>query len=154
MQKSYHAITQGRIPNSRVAILQAQWHSEHTDKMVKACRDLLLEAGCTELGHHIVPGSYELPLAAKRLAKLGRYDAIVIFGAIVKGDTDHYQIILDTCIRELGRVMYDYEVPIVMELMPVKRIEDLVARTEGSHNKGLEAAHAAIEIINWHRNLK
>lgn len=121
--------------------------------MVLVCEDILKNAGCSEVALYQVPGSYELPLAAKKLAKLGRFDALVVFGAIVKGDTDHYQVILDTCIRELGRVMYDFEIPIIMELLPVHRIEDLIARSEGPHNKGIEAGQAAVETVAWHRSL-
>jgi 6,7-dimethyl-8-ribityllumazine synthase len=154
MKKTYETKAEISIPNSRIAILQGRWHEEHTDLMADACVKLLSEAGCEKIDRFKVPGCYEIPLAAKKLAKLERYDAIVTFGAIVKGDTDHYQVLLDTCIRELGRVMYDFEIPIIMEVLPVFKLEDLIARTKGENNKGLEAGHAAIEAIVWHRDLE
>jgi len=153
MKKAYETKTKFDISGSHVAILQGRWHEEHIDKMADTCNDLLTAAGCEAVDRFKVPGSYEIPLAAKKLAKLDRYDAIVTFGAIVKGDTDHYQVLLDTCIRELGRVMYEFEIPIIMEVLPVFKLEDLIARTKGDHNKGLEAGHAAIEAIAWHRDL-
>ncbi len=146
------------LKGSRVAIVQARWHAEHTDRMVIACTDMLVQTGCVKVSLFQVPGCYELPLAVKRLAKGAgsaqserAYDAIVTFGAIVKGETDHYQVILDTCIREIGRAMYELEVPIIMEIMPVHQLEDLIARSKGSSNKGIEAAMATVESILWHR---
>jgi 6,7-dimethyl-8-ribityllumazine synthase len=153
MQKEYNALEIQSVPGARVAILQARWHHEHTSKMVEACEGLLKKAGCAAVELFQVPGSYELPLAAKRLAQKKQYDAIVVFGAVIKGDTDHYQVILDTCIRELGRVMYEYEVPVIMELLPVYSLKDLIARSEGKNNKGIEAAQAAAEIIQFYRTL-
>ncbi|MCB0352476.1 MAG: 6,7-dimethyl-8-ribityllumazine synthase [Bdellovibrionales bacterium] len=152
MKKSYTEEV-GKIPKAKIAVLQAQWHSEHTDKIVEKYIELLQEAEAKAIDIHRVPGSYELPFAAKQLARLERYDAIAVFGAIVKGETDHYQVILETCIRELGKVMYDFEVPIIMELLPVHRVEDLIARCTGEHNKGIEAAQATVEIIQWRRSL-
>ena len=153
MKKAYNTSKTSQIPGARVAILQAKWHNEHTDKMVEACSRILKAAKCAVIEKHVVPGSYELPLAAKRLAKMKVYDAIVIFGAVVKGETDHYEVILQTCIRELGRVMYDFEIPIIMELMPVHDLKHLIARSTGKHNKGIEAAQATIDIIRWTQDI-
>lgn len=153
MQKTYDKTKVVSINGARIAIVQAKWHSEHTDKMIAVCMELLEKAGCAAIEVHQVPGSYEIPLAAKLLAKQKKYDAIAVFGALVKGDTDHYHVILETCIRELGKVMYDYEIPIIMELLPVHKLEHLIARTQGDQNKGIEAAQATIDIISWRRTL-
>lgn len=153
MQKDYDSTEINPAPGARVAIVQAAWHREHTDRMIEACSVLLERAGAS-VEQHLVPGSYELPLATKLLAKSGQFEAIVVIGAVIKGETDHYQVIVDTCTRELGRVMYDFELPIIMELMPVHNIEHLIARSSGSSNKGIEAAKAAIEMINWKRGLE
>ncbi|MCB0346186.1 MAG: 6,7-dimethyl-8-ribityllumazine synthase [Bdellovibrionales bacterium] len=152
MQKEYDTKDVGQVPGANIAILQAAWHSEHTDRMVSACREIL-ESAQAVVNHQVVPGSYELPLAAKLLAKTSQFEAIVVFGAVVRGETDHYKVIVDTCIREFGRIMYDFEVPIIMELMPVHDIQHLIARSTGRNNKGIEAAQAAIEMISWKRQL-
>ena len=102
-----------------------------------------------EIAHFLVPGCYEIPLAAKKLATTRRYDALVIFGVIIRGETDHYQVILDTCIRELGKVMYDFEIPIINEILPADSIELVKARSKGKCNKGREAAAALIEMLNF-----
>lgn len=148
MKKSYSADYVARVPaNQRVAIVQSRWHSEHTDRMVHACADILLQCGVAEVVPVKVPGCYEIPLITKRLAQSGRFAAIVVFGAIVRGDTDHYRLILDTCIRELGKVMYDFEIPIINEILPVHTVEHLIERSTGDGNKGIEAAHAAVEML-------
>ena len=135
-------------PKTRVAILQAQWHHEHTDRMCSACTEVLRGAGLERIDHFSIPGSYELPLAAKWAAKSGKYGAIIVFGALVKGETDHYKVILDTCIRELGKVMYDYEIPLIMELLPVHNVQQLIERSSGAANKGIEAGQVAVKMLN------
>lgn len=152
MQKAYNKSTVKSVPGARVAIVQAKWHSEHTDRIVKVCSEMLTAAGCTT-EKFLVPGSYELPLATKKLAQSGRFAAIIVVGAIIKGDTDHFEVIVETCTRELGRVMYDFEVPIIMELLPVHSLAQLIARTSGEHNKGIEAANAALEIMSFYYQL-
>jgi 6,7-dimethyl-8-ribityllumazine synthase len=153
MKKSYDASKILPIPGARVAIVQAAWHKEHTNRMVEVATEMLDAAKCTTIDLYEVPGSYEIPLVAKKLAKGGKYDAIIVYGIIVKGDTDHYEVILQTVIRELGKVMYDYEVPIIMEIMPVHRVEDAIARTQGEHNKGIEAAQATIDLLTLNRKM-
>lgn len=140
-----------QIPGSKICILQALWFHEHSDRLVEASREILNQAGCATIDLVQVPGSYEIPLTAKLLAKEQRYDAIIVYGIILKGETDHYEVILQTCIRELGRVMYEFEVPIIMEILPVHSEEQITARTSGAHNKGIEAALAVIDIITLYR---
>lgn len=152
MKKTYDASDIKQIDGARIAIVQSTWHKEHLDKMSSACKSLLEESGAT-VDIFEVPGCYEIPLSAKLLAKRKQYDAIAVFGIIVKGDTDHYEIILQTCIRELGKVMYDYEIPIIMEILPVKDINHAIERSTGDNNKGIEAAQAAVNIIRLHREI-
>lgn len=143
------------VQGAKVAILQSAWHQEHTNRMVEACAEILCSRAQIEVSLFKVSGCYELPLAAKRLLQPSSgsspFQALITFGAIVKGDTDHYQVILDTCIRELGRVMLDSSTPIIMEVLPVHKLEDLIARSTGKANKGIEAAIATIQTIAWHR---
>ncbi len=153
MKKSYDASKVTTIAGARIAIVQAGWHKDHTDRMVAAFKEVMADAQCTDIDVFMVPGSYEIPLTAKKIAKTKRYDAIVVYGIIVKGETDHYEVILQTCIREIGKVMYDFEVPIIMEILPVHKIEHAIARTQGDSNKGIEAALAAIDLISLYRKL-
>lgn len=154
MQQTQSTTGIPQVEGARIAILQARWYSEHTDLMVKHAKETLGKAGVAEgdVDVHVVPGSYELPLAAKRLAEQGKYDAVIVIGAIIKGQTYHFEMIVDTCTDLLGRVMYDYDLPILMEVLAVMTKEQLVARSsDDEHNKGIEAAVAAAEIIAWRR---
>ena len=154
MKKSYDRTKITQVPGAKIAIVQASWHKEHTDRMIEAAREILEAAGCATVDVFVVPGSYEIPLTAKKIAKTNKYEAIFVFGVILKGETDHYDVIVQTCIREIGRVMYEYEVPVIMEILPVKDIEHVIARTKGDNNKGIEAAQAAIELIALYRKLE
>ena len=154
MKKAYDASKILPITGAKVAIVQAAWHKEHTDRMVDVSKEILLAANCAAVDVYQVPGTYEIPLTAKKLAKAKKYDAIIVYGIVVKGDTDHYEVIVQTVIRELGKVMYDFEVPIIMEVLPVHKLEQAVARSKDENNKGIEAAQAAIDIITLYRKME
>ena len=154
MQQTYSQADVPNIEGARVAILQAKWYAEHTDTLVVHATRVLVDAGVESdaIDHHVVPGSYELPLAAKRLAEMQCYDAVIVIGAIIKGQTYHFEMIVDTCTDLLGKVMYDYDLPILMEVLAVMNEEQLIARaSDNDQNKGIEAAMAAAEIIAWRR---
>ena len=153
MKTTYDASKIKEINGARIAIVQASWHKEHLEKMTGICSEILRKAGA-EVEIFVVPGTYEIPLAAKLLARQQRYDAIAVFGIIHKGQTDHYEIILQTVIRELGKVMYDFEVPIIMEILPVHNIQHAIDRASGKGNKGIEAAQAAIDIIRVRKEIE
>lgn len=153
MKITYDASKISPIPGARAAIVQASWHKELTDRMVAATKEILEAAQCNKIDVFVVPGSYEIPLTAKKIAKTGKYDVIFVYGIILKGETDHYDVIVQTCIRELGKVMYDFEVPVIMEILPVHDIEHALVRTQGEGNKGIEAALAAIDLITLYRQI-
>lgn len=154
MKKAYDTTQTQTISGARIAIVQASWHKDHTDRMVEASNRILTDAQCADIDVFVVPGCYEIPLTAKKLAKLGKYDAIIVYGIIVKGETDHYDVILQTCIRELGKVMHELETPIIMEILPVHDIKFAIDRTQGEHNKGIEAAQAAVKLIALYREIE
>ncbi len=151
MQHHYSTKNLPKIEGAMVAILQAKWHREQTDLMVEKCQEILTSVGAlSEV--HILPGSLELPLAADRLAKSKKYDAMVCFGVIMKGETFHFELILNMIEQGFVRVMHDNDLPILVEVLPVTSMEQVVARTgDNDNNKGIEAALAAIEIIKWRR---
>jgi len=146
------------IPGARIVILQSKWYRSHIDKMVAKCIKVLKGTGCLPIERHIVPGCLELPLAAQTLlrnASAGKhFDAVICFGAIMKGETYHFDVIKDECIRGLGQVMLKEGTPIIVEVIPVLNIEQLIARSKNDgFNKGIEAALATAEIIAWRRKV-
>jgi 6,7-dimethyl-8-ribityllumazine synthase len=156
MQHSYASQKIPTIAGANIAILQSKWHKEHTDVMLRKCVELLKSAGAKEPEVHVLPGALELPLAAQRLLRTRKkYDALIAIGAIIKGDTFHFEMVMNMCMDGLNRVMLAEDVPIIVEVLPVSSLDQLLARCgDNDQNKGLEAAIAAAEIICWRNSIR
>lgn len=141
----------------RIAILRSKWYPEMVNSMSDTCEAILRERGFDQVEVHTLPGSLELPLAARDLLaadSAGAIDAIICFGVIVKGETLHFEMISNECMRGLADVMHAYRRPVIVEVLPVFDIEDARARAgDDEFNKGIEAAAAAIEMIAWRRGI-
>ena len=126
--------------------------------MAEMCREVLTDYGYARVDEHTLPGSLELPLAARDLLATdidGEIDAIICFGVIVKGDTLHFELISNECMRGLGEVMHEFRRPIVVEVIPVFDIAHAAERAgDDEYNKGIEAAVAAIEMVAWRRSVQ
>jgi 6,7-dimethyl-8-ribityllumazine synthase len=153
------AIDLTRLPKidspGRVAILKSKWYPEVVDSLSDTCEQVLRDKGFSRVEVHTLPGSLELPLAAADLleADPGReIDAVICFGVILKGETLHFEMITNECMRGLGDVMQRYRRPVIVEILPVLEMEHAEARAaDDEFNKGYEAAAAAIEMIHWRR---
>ena len=129
----------------RIAIVQAVFNREVTDGLLAGARELLTAAGATDVLVVEAPGAFELPLFAQRLAALG-YDAVIAIGAVIEGETDHYEHIAHRASEGLMRVMLDTGIPVSFGILTVCDPEHARVRSApGPHNKGAEAALAAIE---------
>jgi len=136
---------------ARFAILASRWNPRVTDALVAGARKGFVDNGVSEEAVDVirVPGAWELPLAAARVAATGRHAAIVALGCVVRGDTRHYEHVADRCAEGLMRVALDHRLPVLNGVLATERFEDAEARAGGSHgNKGEEAALAAIEMTN------
>ncbi len=137
--------------NARFAIIASRWNARITDALVAGARQSLAGNGIAEGAIDVVrvPGAWELPLVAARLAAGGRHAAIIALGCVIRGDTRHYEHVADLCAEGLMRVQLDHRLPVLNGVLAVERVEDAEARAGGSHgNKGEEAALAALEMIN------
>ena len=125
--------------------------------MASACVEVLSQYGYKKIEQHTLPGSLELPLAARDLLSLDdkkEIDAIICFGVIVKGETLHFEMISNECMRGLGDVMHEFRRPIVVEVLPVFDIAHAQARAaDDEFNKGIEAAACAIEMVAWRQQV-
>jgi 6,7-dimethyl-8-ribityllumazine synthase len=141
----------------RVAILKSKWYPQLVDSLSTTCERVLRDKGFTQVDVHTLPGTLELPLAAADLLAIdnqGELDAVICFGVIVKGETLHFEMITDECMRGLGEVMRQYRRPIIVEILPVFEMAHAEARAgDDEFNKGYEAAAAAIEMIHWRRSV-
>ncbi|MEM7002588.1 MAG: 6,7-dimethyl-8-ribityllumazine synthase [Pseudomonadota bacterium] len=141
----------------RIAILKSKWYPEYVESMAGACAQVLTNHGYTDIEQHTLPGSLELPLAARDLLSEDtdhKIDAIICFGVIVKGDTLHFEMISYECMRGLGVLMEEFRRPVVVEVLPVFDIQQAAERAaDDEFNKGIEAAVAAIEMVAWRRRV-
>ena len=141
-----------RAPDgARFAIIASRWNPRITDVLVAGARASLAGNGVGEDAIDVVrvPGAWEIPLVAARLAAAGDHAAIIALGCVIRGDTRHYEHVADRCAEGLMRVQLDTGVPVLNGVLAVERIEDAEARAGGSHgNKGEEAALAAIEMAH------
>ena len=154
MQQAIDIAALPALPAARVAILCSKWYGEIVAGLRDKCVGVLREKGVVA-ECHMLPGCFEFPFAANERAKREpKPDAIICLGVIVKGDTYHFEMIADECVRGLGAVSRAERVPIINEVLPVSDIAQARARAgDDGANKGIEAAAAAIEIIAWRRGL-
>ena len=142
------------IPDARVAILLSKWYPDVVRSMHSKCKDLLQQRGAT-VDTHVLPGTFEFPYAAQVLADCNMdLEAIICLSVVVKGETRHFEAIVDSCVHGLARVACESNIVVINEVLPVMNIEHAWARAgDDEFNKGLEAAVAAIEMIDWSRNV-
>ena len=141
----------------RICILKSKWYPEQVESMARACEAILRQAGYSDIEQYTLPGSLEIPLAARDLLAedgAGKIDAVICFGVIVKGDTLHFEMISEESMRGLGQVMHEFRRPVVVEILPVFDIQQAIDRSsDDEFNKGIEAAVAALEMIHWRRGV-
>ncbi|HVA11126.1 MAG TPA: 6,7-dimethyl-8-ribityllumazine synthase [Candidatus Dormibacteraeota bacterium] len=139
-----------KIETIRIAMVSSSFRAEVADNLEKNCLKTLNEKGVKKAQVTIVrvPGALEIPLIVQQLGKTQRYDAIITFGAIVKGKTYHFEQIADECIRGCMDVSWMYEVPVIFEVLAVYDLKDAMDRaTRKVENKGVEAAESALAMI-------
>ncbi len=135
---------------TRFAIIASRWNPRISDALVAGARKAFADNGVAEGVVDVVrvPGAWEIPVAAARLAADGRHAAIVALGCVVRGDTRHFEQVADGCCDGLMRVSLDYRLPVANGVLAVDDFGDAERRAGGSHgNKGEEAALVAIEMV-------
>ena len=134
---------------ARFAILASRWNPRITDALVAGARKAFTDNGVVEDVVDVirVPGAWEIPVAAARIAAARTHVAIVALGCVIRGDTRHYEQVADGCSEGLMRVALDYRLPVCNGVLAVEAHEDALKRAGGTHgNKGEEAALVAIEM--------
>lgn len=135
----------------KVGIAVSRFNNFITDKLLDGALDALKRSGVREGNIEILktPGAFELPLVAKGMARSKRYDVIVCLGAIIKGDTPHYDYIASEVTKGLAALSLEYEVPISFGILTCDNLEQAIERAgTKSGNKGFDAAFSAIEMAN------
>jgi 6,7-dimethyl-8-ribityllumazine synthase len=140
----------------RFAIVASRWNDLIVSRLISGARDALLRLGAQRDNLTLVrvPGSFEIPLAAKKLAESGRHDAIICLGAIIRGETPHFDYLAGELTSGMAAVARETGVPVTYGIITAETVEQAINRAGvKSGNKGFEAAMAAIEMANLLKEL-
>jgi len=151
--------TQGELVarNARFAIVVGRFNGFISERLLEASVDTLERHGVDRANMHIVrvPGAYEIPLAAKVLAASKNFDALVALGAVIRGATPHFDYVAGACTKGIAQVGLEYEIPIGFGVLTVDTVEQAIERAgTKSGNKGVDAALAALEMVNVLKRLR
>jgi len=141
----------------RIAIVVSRFNSSVTERLLEGAIDIVRRTGAADSDIEVVrvPGSFEIPLAAKSLAEKGACQAIVCLGAIIKGQTDHYSFLASGVTNTLSAISVEHHVPIGYGIITADTVEQALDRAGLKHgNKGVDAALSAVEMANILRELK
>ena len=144
------------VAGMRFAIAAARFNRAIVEGLLDGALEALAEhgVGADDVDVVQVPGAFELPLAARRLAQTGRYEAVVALGAVIRGDTPHFEYVSGECARGIAAVALEVDVPVIFGVLTVDDEAQARARIGGAHgNKGAEAALAAMEMAALGRRL-
>ena len=140
----------------RVCVVVARWNEFVTRKLMEGAVTTLRESGLAEEDVTVawVPGSFEVPTAARWAARGGHFDAIICLGAVIRGETAHFEYVAGGAAEGIAAISRDTGIPVIFGVLTVDSVEQALARAGGKDgHKGEEAAHAAIAMANLHRQL-
>ncbi|WP_267256530.1 6,7-dimethyl-8-ribityllumazine synthase [Coxiella endosymbiont of Ornithodoros maritimus] len=141
----------------KLAIVISQFNRAVTEKLLNGFLQRLTELGvqANQVKTVLVPGAVEIPLVAKRLAKLKHYDAVVCLGSVIRGETDHYNYVCQQVSFGCQQVALEYEVPIIFGVLTTTTKEQAFARAGGQRgNKGADWADAAVSMIKLMKEIE
>tara|TARA_R110001592_G_scaffold38562_1_gene127064 strand:+ start:116 stop:586 length:471 start_codon:yes stop_codon:yes gene_type:complete len=142
--------------SAKLAVLCGRFNSFIVDQLEAGCLDTLKRHGVAEDDVTVikVPGAFEMPVVAAKLAASGKYEAVIGLGAVIRGGTPHFEHVAGACTRGMAAVATDSGVPVLFGVLTVDSIEQAVERAgTKAGNKGAEAAAAAIEMVSLMRQL-
>lgn len=140
-----------RGENRRLAVVASRFNESVTMPLAEGAVQALVQQGVRfeDIDVLWVPGAWELPVAARRALSTERYDAVVAVGAVVRGETPHFDIVAGEAARGLMEASRDFDVPVTLGLLTTDTLEQAMARAGGAHgNKGEDAARAALELLD------
>jgi len=145
------------VRGARYGIVASRFNSFIVDSLVAGAVDALIRHGAEEGNIQLVkvPGAFEMPLAAARMAAKKEYDAIIALGAVIRGGTPHFEYVAGECTKGLAMVSAQHDIPVAFGVLTVDTIEQAIERAgTKAGNKGVEAAMSAIEMVNLLQNLE
>lgn len=140
----------------KVGIIGARFNEIIVNKLVGGAIDGLVRHGVEDNNITVawVPGAFEIPLAAQKMAQSGKYDAIICCGAVIRGDTSHYDLVCNEAAKGIAQVQLATGVPVMFGIITTENIEQAIARAGSkAGNKGYDCALSAIEMVNLFENM-
>ena len=147
---------QGRLHAGgfRFAVVSSRWNDFVTGRLVEGALDAFERLGADEgaVEHFRVPGSFEIPLLAQRLAKAGKFDAVICLGTVIRGQTPHFEYIASEVTKGIAQAAVESGVPVLYGIVTADTLEQAIDRAGvKAGNKGFEAAMSAVELVNLYR---
>ena len=142
--------------NMKIAIVVARFNEFITSKLLSGCIDCLIrhEAADEELTVAWVPGAFEIPMAAKKLAESGKYDAVICLGAVIRGATPHFDYVCAEASKGIAQVSLQTGVPVAFGVLTTENIQQAVERAgTKAGNKGVDCAMTAMEMVNLFKEM-
>ncbi len=140
----------------RIALVVSRYNDFITTALLRGAEDFLERHGCPEKDRTIVrvPGSWEIPQTAKKLALGGKFDAVVGLGALIRGETPHFELLAAEVAKGLAQVGMEAGIPVIFGVLTTDTVEQAIDRAGAkSGNKGWDAARSAVEMVNLFRQL-
>ena len=140
----------------RFGLVVSRFNDFITSNLLIGALDVFSKCGVDEVDLKVlkVPGAFELPQAARKLCSTGNFDAVVCLGAVIRGETSHFDYICAEVSRGVGQVGLEFNIPVLFGVLTTENLEQAVARSgSGSSNKGRETALAAIEMATLYKKL-
>lgn len=140
----------------KVGIVAARFNEFIVSKLVSGCEDVLLRHGVQgeDISLAWVPGAFEIPLIAGKMAKSGNYDAVIALGAVIRGSTSHYDYVCAEVSKGIAAVSLESGIPVMFGVLTTDTIEQAIERAgTKAGNKGADCAQGAIEMVNLIRTL-
>ncbi|HEX8096540.1 MAG TPA: 6,7-dimethyl-8-ribityllumazine synthase [Pyrinomonadaceae bacterium] len=149
---------QGRLNAAgfRFALVASRWNDFLTSRLVEGALDALERLGADEKGVELyrVPGSFEIPLLARKLAGSGKFDAVVCLGTVIRGQTPHFEYIAAEVTKGIAQAGMETGVPVVYGVVTADTLEQAIDRAGvKAGNKGFEAAMSAVELVNLYKEV-
>jgi len=154
----YQVITgKERLDDAMIGIVASRYNARIVDRLLSACIARLQKAGLGTDRILVVevPGAFEIPVAVQRLVLKNTCDAVIALGAVIRGETPHFEYIARECAHGLARIALDQDIPIIFGVLTVDNMEQALDRSGAEEsNKGAEAAQTAIHMVHVMRRLK
>ena len=140
----------------RFALVASRWNDFLTSRLVEGALDALERLGAEEKGVALfkVPGSFEIPLLARKLAASGKYDAVICLGTVIRGQTPHFEYIASEVTKGIAQAAMETGVPVLYGVVTADTLEQAIDRAGvKAGNKGFEAAMSAVELVNLYKTV-